>query len=94
MLEARKDLISDILFIPSTNVPIIKYRHQATDLMVDLSMNTSMSVQSTKLLKAYTDIDPRVAVRVIQLLNIFNNVIVLIDSWMFSQNDGQICGYL
>lgn len=66
--EILQDLtkFDEIVVIYSKKYSIIPFRHRVTNLNVDLSLNKETSVFNTILLRAYTEIDPRVSVRNIQ----------------------------
>lgn len=92
IVEKYDDLFDDVVFISSINVPIVRLRHRATNIKVDLSQNTKMSVHNTLLLKAYTAIDPRVSVYKLScgfLSETFSNsnIFCVVDSWLLSESN-------
>jgi len=62
ILRKHKD-VSNVNPVSSAKVPIVKFTWKK-DIQVDVSLYNRLGQENTKLLKAYSDIDPRVRVRV------------------------------
>lgn len=45
----------------SARVPLLKFRDQETGIVVDLNSQNIVGIKNTRLLKAYSESDPRVA---------------------------------
>nr|XP_034350566.1 terminal uridylyltransferase 7-like [Arvicanthis niloticus] len=52
--------LRDILTITTAKVPIVKFFHLRSGLEVDISLHNTLALHNTKLLSAYSAIDPRV----------------------------------
>ncbi|RUS73657.1 hypothetical protein EGW08_018589 [Elysia chlorotica] len=50
---------SEVIFVPSTRCPIIKFIHKPTGIQCDLSLNNKKALYNTRLLRLYAT-DPRV----------------------------------
>ena len=51
----------DIIVIPHAKVPIVKCRDAKTGIPLDISVNNTLALQNTQLLKTYSMQDPRVS---------------------------------
>ncbi|XP_033646926.1 speckle targeted PIP5K1A-regulated poly(A) polymerase-like [Asterias rubens] len=49
-----------IHFIPSARLPVVKFTHKESGLQCDVSMNNSLALKNTKLLKFYSSLLPQV----------------------------------
>ena len=56
----RDDGMEDVTLIAHAKVPIVKFVDQRSKIPVDISINNSLAIYNTKLLKAYSDCDSRV----------------------------------
>ena len=56
------NFLQDIVSILSAKVPIVKFRHRATQLEGDISCYNILAMHNTDLLRTYTEIDERVKV--------------------------------
>ena len=56
----REDGMEDVTLIAHAKVPIVKFIDQRSKIPIDISINNSLAIYNTKLLKAYTDYDSRV----------------------------------
>ena len=52
--------MEDIQVIGSAKVPIIKFRDERTKIPVDISINNTLALHNTTLLKRYVEVDPRI----------------------------------
>lgn len=56
----RDDGMEDVTLIAHAKVPIVKFVDQRSKIPIDISINNSLAIYNTKLLKAYSDCDSRV----------------------------------
>ena len=56
----RDDGMEDVTLIAHAKVPIVKFIDQRSKIPIDISINNSLAIYNTKLLKAYSDCDSRV----------------------------------
>ena len=52
--------MEDIITIPRARIPIVKFRDPRSGFEVDIAINNSLALHNTKLLKAYSESDPRI----------------------------------
>ena len=52
--------MEDIITIPRARIPIVKFRDPRSGFEVDIAINNSLAVHNTKLLKSYSECDPRI----------------------------------
>ena len=56
----REDGMEDVTLIAHAKVPIVKFIDSRTKIPIDISINNSLAIHNTKLLKSYNDFDIRV----------------------------------
>ena len=56
----REDGMEDVTLIAHAKVPIVKFVDSRTKIPIDISINNSLAIHNTKLLKLYNDCDVRV----------------------------------
>ena len=56
----RDDGMEDVTLISHAKVPIVKFVDQRSKIPIDISINNSLAIYNTKLLRSYNDIDSRV----------------------------------
>ena len=62
--------MEDIITIPRARIPIVKFRDPRSGFEVDIAINNSLALHNTKLLKAYSESDPRI-----------RNLILIVKHW-------------
>lgn len=58
-LDRSRDF-TDLIAISHAKIPIVKMRHIATDLAVDVSIENTIAIENTRLLRLYAECDARV----------------------------------
>ena len=56
----RDDGMEDVTLISHAKVPIVKFVDQRSKIPIDISINNSLAIYNTKLLRSYNDCDSRV----------------------------------
>ncbi|CAF3664274.1 unnamed protein product, partial [Rotaria sp. Silwood1] len=59
-LQSNEPLFRIIEIVRNARVPIVRLVHIESDIEVDISVNNLLPIENTRLLKMYSDIDPRV----------------------------------
>ncbi|CAF2116148.1 unnamed protein product [Rotaria magnacalcarata] len=59
-LQSKQLLFKNIEIVRNARVPIIRSTHAESNIEVDISLNNMLPVENTRLLRIYSDIDPRV----------------------------------
>lgn len=54
-------LFDNVQPVLHAKVPIIRSRHRKSNIDIDISLHNTLAIENTRLLKCYTDIDPRVS---------------------------------
>ncbi|MBT60504.1 MAG: hypothetical protein CMA63_02980 [Euryarchaeota archaeon] len=57
----RQQDMEDIVLLTSAKVPIIKFTDERTKIPVDISVNNTLALHNTQLLKSYTTVDERIS---------------------------------
>lgn len=57
----RQQDMEDIVLLTSAKVPIIKFIDERTKIPVDISVNNTLALHNTQLLKSYTTVDNRIS---------------------------------
>ncbi|CAF0768557.1 unnamed protein product [Rotaria sordida] len=60
-MRSNSDIFENVQAILHAKVPIIRSRHRRLQIEIDISFHNMLAIENTRLLKAYTDIDPRVS---------------------------------
>ncbi|CAF4358583.1 unnamed protein product [Rotaria socialis] len=59
-LQSKQHLFKNIEIVRNARVPIIRSVHVESNIEVDISLNNMLPIENTRLLRIYSDIDPRV----------------------------------
>ncbi|CAF3947268.1 unnamed protein product [Rotaria sordida] len=59
-MESNKTTFQNIEIVRSARIPIIRSIHPHSNIEIDVSLNNILPIENTRLLKMYSDIDPRV----------------------------------
>ncbi|CAF1149872.1 unnamed protein product [Rotaria sordida] len=59
-MESNKNIFRAVEIVRSARVPIVRSIHLQSSIEIDISLNNTLPIENTRLLKMYSDIDPRV----------------------------------
>ncbi|CAF1579183.1 unnamed protein product [Rotaria magnacalcarata] len=59
-MKLQKNMLTNVILVRSARVPIIRATYLQSNIEVDVSLNNILPIENTRLIKMYSDIDPRV----------------------------------
>ncbi|CAF3709399.1 unnamed protein product [Rotaria socialis] len=59
-MKLQKNMLTNVILVRNARVPIIRSMYLQSNIELDVSLNNILPIENTRLIKMYSDIDPRV----------------------------------